>query len=114
VRGVGDFAVSFDAIYIATSSKLVARIERESGKADWSFKFKKNAPIDVLNVGDYLFATTSNGPVFVFDGKTGYPFEKWIGTNGSSAPPTWGANRLYFLTDSGQVIARRIGWKLGK
>ncbi len=114
VRGVADFALSFDSIFIATSNKLVARIARDSGEADWSFKFKKSAPIDVLHVGDYLFATTANGPVFVFDGKTGYPFEKWMGTNGSSAPPTWAANRLYFLTDAGEVVVNRIGWKLGK
>ena len=57
-----------------------------------------------------MVAFSTDGPLYVLDGESGYPYLKWIGTSGFGAPVERGSSRLYALTNHGQLFGLKLGY----
>lgn len=110
VSSIADITRRDDTLFVASALGRVVAIDAEDGTAQWGFKMSKTIPGSIATFGPYVLAFTTEGPVYVLDGDTGYPHMKWRGTSGFLAPVGNGSSRLYAISNHGQVFGLKLGY----
>lgn len=107
--GVQDFAVYEGMVYATLASGRALALNTEDGKPVWSFRFQDVTPTSLTVYGPYLLVPT-DGALYAFCRRTGYPLRKMNGVTSLTSEIEFGADRAYMLTDAGRLTTFKLGW----
>jgi outer membrane protein assembly factor BamB len=110
VTGITDVIQSDGRLFVTSAGQRLYALDATSGEGLWKTKLSGYSPVGVAAVGFYLFVTTAEGPTYIIDRKTGYPFVKWDNAGGVSTPIQFGRKRGYLWSDQGVVYGFRVGY----
>lgn len=110
VESTAQFKISGTRMFVASSVGRIVALNLEDGQPLWSFKLKQSFPGSLVAFGPYVIAFSTDGPVYMLDGESGYPHAKWRGTSGFAAVAELGSSRVYALTNGGSLLALKLGY----
>lgn len=97
-------------LYVTQAIGRASAYDADTGEPIWGFKLANtNSATGVVAFGPYLLLSTSEA-TYVLDRASGYPHNKLLGYSKVSSKLTFGADRLYMLSDRGVITAFQLGW----
>jgi outer membrane protein assembly factor BamB len=97
-------------LYVAIATGRVIALDADDGKGEWSFDMETYQPVDLSIAGPYVFVSTGEGPLYVLDRESGYPFSTWNPSNGFSTPVVFSSRFGYLLSNRGYLYSFRVAY----
>lgn len=109
VDSVVRFVEHQELLYVITAQGLIAALEADTRRTIWAARLEQGAPVELAVQGDYLFVTTSDGPLMIFDRRSGELLTSWNPSQGFNTPPIFHKNRGFLLSNVGYLYGFLLG-----
>lgn len=109
-ESAADFQVQGKNVFLASAIGRITAHDLVTGEPRWAFRLSESFPGSIQTFGPYVLVFTTDGPVYVLDGETGYPYQIWRGTTGFLAPVEPGSSRVYAMSNYGQLFGLKLGY----
>jgi outer membrane protein assembly factor BamB len=96
-------AVTDDLVIIGGQDRLVHALDRQSGKARWTFPTRKKVNSSPVVVGQRVFVASMDGNLYVLDLKSGQERQRFELGQRMSASPAVGGGCLVIGTEDGML-----------
>ncbi len=110
LAGVAQLNLYDGLLYAASAQGRVVAIDPVEQQYVWSYRYAEDLPVELIAHGPYLFVSTSQGPLTVFDRFSGKPLMEWNPSNGFHTPVVFHQQRGFLLSNGGFLYAFELAY----